>query len=81
MIGVPTDATNAIGDTTAITFFKNGSAQLGSPLNVNLDHPQSVHLDLQGASQLEIRCLPTDNVSHNVVSMDIALGDATIGPE
>lgn len=81
MIGVPADATDAIGDTMAVTFFKNGSTQLDSPLNVNLDHPQAVHLDLQGASQLEIRCLPTDNVSHNVVLMDIALGDATIGPE
>lgn len=81
MIGVPTDATDGIGDTMAVTFFKNGSTQLDSPLNINLDHPQSVHLDLQGASQLEIQCIPTDNVSHNVVLMDIALGDATIGPE
>ncbi|MBV9141156.1 MAG: NPCBM/NEW2 domain-containing protein [Pseudonocardiales bacterium] len=80
MIGVPNDATNGIGDTMAITFFKDGSTQLGSPLNIVLGQSQTVHLDLQGASQLELKCLPTDNVSHNEVQMDIALGDATISP-
>lgn len=79
-IGVPNDATNGIGDTMAITFFKDGSTQLGSPLNIVLGQPQTVHLDLQGASQLELQCLPTNNVSNNQVSMDIALGDATISP-
>ncbi|MGH3832556.1 MAG: hypothetical protein ACRDRS_19290 [Pseudonocardiaceae bacterium] len=79
-IGVPNDATNGIGDTMAITFFKDGSTQLDSPLNVALGQPQMVHLDLQGASQLELQCLPTNNVSHNQVSMDIALGNATISP-
>lgn len=72
-IGVPNNATNAVDNTMAITFFKDGSTQMGSPLNVALGQPQPVHLDLQGAVQLKIKCDPDSE-------MDIVLGDATIGP-
>ncbi len=80
VIGVPNDATNAAGSTTALTFVKDGSIQLGSPINIALGQPQQVHLDLQGAQQLVIKCSPTVNTTHQVTNMDIALGNATIGP-
>lgn len=80
-LGVPSDATNAAGNTATITFFKDGSTdQLGRAITISLDHPQPVHLNLQGSSQLEIACLASDATSHSSVDMDIALGNATIGP-
>lgn len=72
-IGVPNDANNAVDNAMAITFFKDGSTQMDSPLNVALGQPQSVHLDLQGAAQLKIKCDPDSE-------MDIVFGDATIDP-
>ena len=80
LVGIPSDATNAAGNAMTITFFKDGSTQLGQPVTVSLDHPQSVHLDLQGASQLEVACNATNVTSHQPVEMDAALGNATIGP-
>jgi hypothetical protein len=80
-VGVPNDATNAAGNTMTVTFFKDGStAQLGKALIVSLDHPASVHLNLQSSSQLEIQCNATSTANHNEVNMDVALGNATIGP-
>jgi hypothetical protein len=79
-IGVPSDSTNAAGNAMTITFFKDGSTQLGQPITVSLDHPQSVHLPLQDASQLQISCNATNVTSHQAVLMDAALGNATIGP-
>ena len=63
-----------------ITFFRDGSSQLGGPITVTLDHPQSVHLNLQGASQLEIACSGTSVTNDSSVSMDVVLGNATLGP-
>jgi hypothetical protein len=80
LVGVPSDATNAAGNAMTITFFKDGSTQLGQPITVSLDHPQSVHLPLQDASQLQISCNATNVTSHQPVDMDAALGNATIGP-
>jgi hypothetical protein len=80
VVGVPSDATNAAGNAMTITFFKDGSTQLGQPITVSLDHPQSVHLSLQDASQLQISCNATNVTSHQPVEMDAALGNATIGP-
>jgi hypothetical protein len=80
-LGVPSDATNAAGNTATITFFKDGStAQLGRAITISLDHPQPLRLDLQGSSQLEIACIATNATSHSSVNMDVALGNATIGP-
>lgn len=81
LIGIPSGAGNAAGNSMTITFFKDGSStQLGSPVTVSLDHPQSVHLNLDGSSQLEIACAAISQTSHSPVSMDGALGNATIGP-
>jgi len=74
-IGLPSNAANAAGNTMTITFFGDGSTQLSRPVTVSLDHPQSVHLNLQGSSQLEIECNGSTNNW-----MDVALGNATIGP-
>jgi hypothetical protein len=80
-LGVPSDATNAAGNSATITFFRDGStAQLGRAITISLDHPQTVHLDLQGSSQLEIECIAANATSHSSVDMDVALGNATIGP-
>ena len=81
IIGIPSNASNAAGNAMTITFFKDGSStQLGSPVTVSLDHPQSVHLNLQGSSQLEIACSAIGQTTHSQVDMDGALGNATIGP-
>ncbi len=81
LIGIPSGASNAAGNSMTVTFFKDGSStQLGSPVTVSLDHPQSVHLNLDGSSQLEISCAAISQTSHSPVSMDGALGNATIGP-
>jgi hypothetical protein len=81
IIGIPSNASNAAGNAMTVTFFKDGSStQLGSPVTVSLDHPQSVHLNLQGSSQLEIACSAISQTTHSQVDMDGALGNATIGP-
>jgi hypothetical protein len=64
-----------------ITFYKDGSAtQLSSPVTVTLDHPQSIHLNLQGSSQLEVACSAINTSNQQTAYMDVALGNATIGP-
>jgi hypothetical protein len=81
LIGIPSDASNATGNTMTITFYKDGSAtQLMTPVTVSLDHPQSVHLNLQGASQLEVACSAISTTSQDSEYMDVAFGNATIGP-
>ena len=80
VVGVPSDAANAAGNAMTITFFKDGSTQLGQSITVSLDHPQSVRLPLQDASQLQMSCNATNVTSHQPVYMDAALGNATIGP-
>jgi hypothetical protein len=81
VFGIPSDAINAAGNTMTITFFKDGSTtQLATPMTISLDHPQSVHLNLAGSSQLEIACDATSVAGHSGVNMDAAMGNATIGP-
>jgi hypothetical protein len=81
VFGIPSDATNAAGNTMTITFFKDGSTtQLATPMTISLDHPQSVHLNLDGSSQLEIACDATSVAGHSTVAMDGAMGNAIIGP-
>jgi hypothetical protein len=81
LIGIPSDAPNGSGNAMTITFYKDGSAtQLSSPVTVTLDHPQSIHLDLQGSSQLEISCSAINTTSQQATAMDVAFGNATIGP-
>jgi len=78
-LGVPSDATNAAGNTMTITFFKDGStAQLGKTVTISLDHPQGLHLNLQGSSQLEVACVATNAASNSPTAMDVALGSAVL---
>ncbi len=80
LIGVPSDASNAAGNAMTITFYKDGSAtQLMAPVTVSLDHPQSVHLNLQGSSQLEVACSAINTTNQDSEYMDVAFGNATIG--
>jgi hypothetical protein len=81
VIGIPSNASNAAGNAMTITFYKDGSStQLSTPVTVSLDHPQSVHLNLQDSSQLEISCNAINTTSQSSEYMDVALGNATIGP-
>jgi hypothetical protein len=81
LIGIPSNASNGAGNAMTITFYRDGSAtQLAAPITVSLDHPQPVHLDLQGSSQLEISCSGTNTTGQQATQMDVALGNATIGP-
>ncbi len=79
VIGVPNDATRAAGVVAPITFFKDSTTQLGPPVDVVIGQPQTIHLSLQGATQLIIQCHPTDNIQHSVY-LDLVLGNAIIGP-
>lgn len=80
-IGVPDDATNAAGNIATISFLKNGtSTQLRQPITDVVGQQQPIHLDLQGAAQLDIACTATIGPTGSYISMDIALGNATIGP-
>jgi hypothetical protein len=81
LVGIPSDASNAVGNAMTITFNKDGSAnQLSTPVTISLDHPQSIHLNLQGSSQLEVACSAINTTSQNQQSMDVAFGNATLGP-
>jgi hypothetical protein len=74
-VGVPNNSSGAAGNSATIAFLKNGSStDLGTPITVTLGQPQQVHLNLQGAEQLEITCMTPSG------SMDVALGNAAIGP-
>jgi hypothetical protein len=78
-IGVPSNAQNGAGTSANITFLKDAmSAQLAPGVNVALDQPQRVHVNLHGASQLEISCTASGPSAASTV--DVALGDATVSP-
>jgi hypothetical protein len=78
-VGVPNDATNAAGASITITFFKNGpNDQLGAPVNVSVGKSQAIHLNLQGASQLDITCAAINNATNQGVSLNYALGSAQL---
>jgi hypothetical protein len=62
-LGVPSNATNAAGNTMNVTFFKDGSTdQLGKTITVSLDNPVPLHLSLGGAPQLAIESAPPRTV-------------------
>jgi len=80
-IGVPNDATNAAGNTSILTFLKDGSTtQLSQPVTDVTGHPQLIHLDLQHSAQLQVTCNSTSNSTHGGVTMDVTLADATLTP-
>lgn len=79
-IGVPNDATNAVGNVTRITFTKVGTTTQLAPVVVDTaSQTQQTHVDLQGASQVEIACLAT-NSGGGQVQMDVGLGNAQVAP-
>jgi hypothetical protein len=79
-VGIPADDTRAAGDTMTVSFFNNGSgSQVTGPVTVTLAHPQQVRVRFHGSSQLEISCGAVD-ATGSARSMDLALGNATIGP-
>ena len=74
-LGVPSDATNASGNSAAVQFLKDGtSTQLTSGITVALDQPQVITVPLKGASQLGISCSGSNG------NIDIALANATLNP-
>jgi hypothetical protein len=79
-LGVPSYDTSAAGDTMTVSFNNNGSgAQLDGPVTVTPGHPQQVRVRFRQASQLEISCTSV-SPSGAARSMDLALGNAVIGP-
>lgn len=74
-VGSPNDAQFAVGNNLAVNFLKNGSTQLGPTVNVSVGSPQSIHLDLNGTSQLEITCSGLASTGYT----DVALGNAILG--
>lgn len=79
-IGVPNNSVGAANNTATISFLKNGSTtQLAPPVSDVLGQTQPVHINLQGADQLEIQCT-TNSSQINAPSMEVALGNATFGP-
>jgi hypothetical protein len=79
--GIPDNASNAAGNSATIKFYKDGgSTELGQPLNVALNSPQQVNLNLQGSAQLEIYCVAANDDSDNGDDIDVAIGNATISP-
>jgi len=76
-VGVPNNATNAAGYTANISFFKNGSAtQLSLPITDVVGKLQKVHLNLEGAVQLQITC--TTEADGSDTFMDVALGNPSL---
>lgn len=71
-VGEPDDASGAAGESVSVQFLKDGTSQLGSA-TVSLDHPVSLHVVLQEASQLKITC--------NGPGSMVTLGDATLVPK
>jgi hypothetical protein len=79
-VGIPADDTRAAGDAMTVSFFNNGSgSQVTGPVTVTLGHPRQVRVRFRGSSQLEISCGAV-NTTQSARSMDLALGNATIGP-
>ncbi len=80
-IGIPNDTKSPPGNTMIMTFLKDSSTvqQLGSPLEVAIGQPRSIHLDLQSATQLDLHCVPDNKIDHQKYAMDFVLGNATLG--
>ena len=80
MLGVPSDDADAAGDTMTVSFFNNGAGpQTSNPIVVSPGHPQFVRLRFSGSSQLEISCSAV-SATGSARYMELALGNATIGP-
>lgn len=78
-IGVPPDAGNAADNSATIEFYKDGtSTQLHPLVTVALDSPQTVKVNLQGASQLEINCTAAAEGGSYGDDIDVVIGDATL---
>lgn len=74
-IGIPSDATNASGNSAAVKFLKDGgSTQLIPQVTVALDQPQRVTVPLSGTSQLDINCIDAEAYS----GMDVVLANAVL---
>jgi hypothetical protein len=81
MLGIPSDDADARGDTMTVAFFNNGTgSQMSAPFTVSLGHPQAVRLRFTGSSQLVISCSAVSAASRSARYMELALGNATIGP-
>jgi hypothetical protein len=81
VLGVPSDDRRAAGDVMTVSFFNNGTgSQTSRPVLVSLGHPQVVHLRFSGSSQLEISCSAVNASTKSARYMELALGNATIGP-
>jgi hypothetical protein len=81
VLGVPSDDTSATGDAMTVSFFNNGAGpQTSDPVVVSLGHPQSIHLRFADSSQLEISCSAVHATTQSARYMELALGNATIGP-
>jgi hypothetical protein len=79
-LGVPSYDTSAAGDTMTVLFNNNGAGpQLDGPVTVTPGHPQQIRVRFRQASQLEISCTSV-SPSGAARSMDLALGNAVIGP-
>jgi hypothetical protein len=73
-IGVPSNATNASGNSAAVQFLKDGgSTQLIPQVTATLDQPQAVTIPLSGTSQLDISCTASNNGGEDVVLANAAL--------
>ena len=79
-LGIPSYDTGAAGDTMTVTFNNNGAGtQAAGPVTVTPGHPQQVRVRFKEASQLVISCAAVSG-SGAARSMDLALGNAVIGP-
>jgi hypothetical protein len=72
LLGVPSDAANASGNTATIKFFKDGTTNQLATADIALDQPQNMTIRLNGASQVTIDC------SGSASDIDVALGNATL---
>jgi hypothetical protein len=77
--GVPDNASNGTGNSATITFYKDGgSTRMGNSFTVALDAPTSIHLNLQGTSQLEIYCSAANADGSNGDDIDMAVVNGTL---
>jgi hypothetical protein len=78
-IGIPSNATNAAGNSAIIQFFKDGGpTHLGQTLTVSLDNPQTITLQLDNSSQLEIHCDAAKVTGTTGYDIDVVIGTATL---
>ncbi|MBV9452239.1 MAG: hypothetical protein JO345_40760 [Streptosporangiaceae bacterium] len=81
-VGIPDADTKAAGGTMTVTFLNNGSAsQSTTPVTISPGHAQSVHVTFRHSSQLVISCSAMDADGRHAEYMELALGNATVGPQ